>query len=181
MDRPGEGGSASQSVVNWTQGDVKDQFVAGKAAMMINGPWHIPALNESPNLKWAVATFPVNRPGQTVITPLGGEAWTVPITGKIASQRVAAQFVACLNTPEQQLEFARTRFTVPTRTELLPQFAAEVPTMAAFTKQVATARARTGKLGNDWPKAATAIYTAIQLALTDQSSPAEALQRSDES
>ncbi|TQR82613.1 extracellular solute-binding protein [Mycobacterium hodleri] len=174
-------GSASRSVLNWTQGDVKDQFVAGKAAMMLNGPWQFPALDKFPDLKWSVATFPVNRPGQTVTTPLGGEAWTVPITGKPASQRVAAQFVACLNSPEQQMEFARTRFAVPTRTDLLPQFAAEVPSMAAFTKQVATARARTGKLSTSWPKAATAMYTAIQLALTDQSTPAEAFRQADES
>ena len=40
--------SASKSVINWTQGDAKDQFVAGKAAMMVNGPWQIPALQ---NLK----------------------------------------------------------------------------------------------------------------------------------
>lgn len=37
-------GSMSKSVVNWTQADVNDQFMAGKAAMMINGPWQIPGL-----------------------------------------------------------------------------------------------------------------------------------------
>ena len=39
-------GSASKSVVNWKQADVNDQFIAGKAAMMLNGPWQIPALDE---------------------------------------------------------------------------------------------------------------------------------------
>ena len=32
--------------------------------------------------------------------------------------------------------------------------------MAAFSELVQTARARTGELGADWPKAATKIYTA---------------------
>jgi multiple sugar transport system substrate-binding protein len=49
--------------------------------------------------------------------------------------------------------------------------------MAAFTEQVANARSRTGKLGEDWPKAATEIYTAIQLALTGQATPAEAFKQ----
>ena len=31
-------GSASKSVVTWSQGDVADQFKAGRAAMMLNGP-----------------------------------------------------------------------------------------------------------------------------------------------
>ena len=39
-------GSVSKSVVNWKQSDVNDQFIAGKAAMMLNGPWQIPALTE---------------------------------------------------------------------------------------------------------------------------------------
>ena len=37
-------GSVSKSAVNWKQTDVNDQFIAGKAAMMLNGPWQIPAL-----------------------------------------------------------------------------------------------------------------------------------------
>ena len=39
-------GSASKSVLNWTQADVNDQFKAGNAAMMINGPWQFPVLND---------------------------------------------------------------------------------------------------------------------------------------
>ena len=64
---------------------------------------------------------------------------------------------------------------VPTRTALAAQYATEVPEMKAFTEQVATARARTGKLGDKWPDAAKTIYTAVQLVLTDQAAPAEAV------
>lgn len=169
-----ESGSASKSVINWTQGDVKDQFVAGKAAMMVNGPWNIPSLNETPEVKWDVVQFPVNEVGQTPIAPLGGEAWTVPVTGNEASQKKAAEFVECLNSDENQLAWAKARFTVPTKTALSDQYVAEVPSMKAFTEQVANARARTGKLGPDWPDAATVIYEAIQLALTGQAPASEA-------
>jgi multiple sugar transport system substrate-binding protein len=170
-------GSASKSVVNWAQADVKDQFVAGKAAMMINGPWQIPGLMETPDVKWGVVQVPVNKAGQTPIAPLGGEVWTVPVTGNDARQAEAAKFVACISNDKNQLALAKARYTVPTKTALAEQFVKEVPTMAAFTEQVANARSRTGKLGENWPKAATVIYTAIQLALTGQASVMDAFKQ----
>jgi multiple sugar transport system substrate-binding protein len=168
-------GSASKSVVNWSQGDVADQFIAGKAAMMLNGPWNIPKLRQSEDLDWDVVTFPVNQPGQTPVAPLGGEAWTVPVTGDEAKMTKAAEFVGCLNSDEVELQWAKDRFVVPTKTALAQQYATEVPEMKAFTEQVATARARTGKLGDKWPDAAKTIYTAMQLVLTGQAAPAEAV------
>jgi multiple sugar transport system substrate-binding protein len=62
---PGEDGSASKSVLNWTQADVNDQFKAGKAAMMVNGPWQFPALDEDTEPHYDVVTIPVNKAGQT--------------------------------------------------------------------------------------------------------------------
>ncbi len=168
-------GSASKSVVSWGQGDVADQFIAGKAAMMLNGPWNIPKLEQSKDLKFGVVTFPVNEPGQTPVAPLGGEAWTVPVTGDEAKQKKAAEFVQCLNSDEHQLQWAKDRQVVPTKTALATQFATEVPAMKAFVDQVATARSRTGKLGEQWPDAAKTIYTGVQLVLTGQASPAEAM------
>ena len=146
-------GSASKSVVNWSQADVRDQFAAGKAAMMINGPWQIPSLAKTPEVR------------------------TVPQTGSKAKQAKAAELVECIASDENQLALARERFVVPTRTALGAEYAKAVPEMAAFTEQVANARSRTGKLGKDWPKAATVMYTAIQLSLTDQASPEEAFKR----
>ena len=66
---------------------------------------------------------------------------------------------------------------MPTKTALQDKFVAEQPTMKAFSELVATARARTGELGAEWPKAATKIYTAEQAALTGQASPAKALEQ----
>ncbi|GAA1632729.1 sugar ABC transporter substrate-binding protein [Kribbella alba] len=170
-------GSASKSVINWTQGDVKDQFVAGKAAMMVNGPWNIPSLKETPNVKWDVVQFPVNKAGQTPIAPLGGEAWTVPLNKDQAKQQKAADFVKCLSSDTNELAWAKARFTVPTRTALGPEYVKEVPSMKAFSEQVANARSRTGKLGDKWPDAAKVIYQAIQLALTGQATASDAFKK----
>jgi multiple sugar transport system substrate-binding protein len=37
-------GVMSKEVMNWTPSDELNQFIAGKIAMMVNGPWQIPEL-----------------------------------------------------------------------------------------------------------------------------------------
>ncbi|WP_028278956.1 ABC transporter substrate-binding protein [Arthrobacter sp. H5] len=170
-------GSASDAVINWSQADVKDQFVAGKAAMMVNGPWQIPALQENPDVKWGSVQIPVNEEGQTSVAPLGGEVWTVPVTGDDAKQAKAAEFVECMSNDENQLALAEARYTVPTKTVLAEEYVTLVPEMESFTEQVANARSRTGQLGEAWPEAATVIYNAIQLALTGKATPEEAFEQ----
>ena len=169
-------GSVSSSAINWNQGDLKDQFIAGKAAMMINGPWNIPELKAS-GIEFGSVQVPIREAGQTPIAPLGGEQWTVPVTGDDAKQKVAAAFVECLAGDENQLFLAEKDSKVPTKTALQEEFIAAVPEMASFAEQVASARARTGELGEEWPKAATVIYNAIQLALTGKATPDEAFAR----
>ncbi len=168
-------GSASESVVTWSQADVNDQFIAGNTAMMVNGPWQIPVLSEHPDLHWDVVPIPVPKAGMTAVAPFGGESWTVPNTGKKANQEIAAKIVTCLNSDDNEMTFATGRQTIPTRTSIQTEFASSNPTMATFSKLVQDARARTGKLGSKWPEAATKIYTALGSALVGGMSPEEAL------
>jgi multiple sugar transport system substrate-binding protein len=170
-------GSASKSVLNWTQADVNDQFKAGNAAMMINGPWQFPVLNAEKSLHYDVVPVPAPKAGATVVSPLGGETWTVPQTGNKARQAKAAKIVACLNSDANQMLLAKERQTVPTKASLQAKFVAEQPTMKTFSELVQSARARTGELGAEWPKAATKIYTAEQAALTGQATPQKALEQ----
>ena len=167
-------GSVSKSVVNWKQSDVNDQFIARKAAMMLNGPWQIPSLQRA-KIDFGVVPFPVNKPGQTSVAPLGGEAWTVPVTADDAKMAKAAELVKCMNTDENQMLRAKQGGLVPTKLALAEQYKTEVPDMAGFTDAVANARARTGKLGAKWPETAKVIYTGMQLVLTGQAAPAEAM------
>ncbi|MFB0619587.1 extracellular solute-binding protein [Streptomyces sp. AGS-58] len=170
-------GSVSRSALNWNQADVHDQFAAGKAAMMINGPWRISALKEVRDLHWGIAPLPVRKKGQSVVTPLGGEVWTVPRSASEARQEKAAQVLACLNSPRDSLAVAKAYSTVPSRTSLAAEYAEQTPSMAVFADAVRKARARTSRVGVEWPKVATGIYTAIQSALTGEATPEEALRR----
>jgi multiple sugar transport system substrate-binding protein len=169
--------SVSKSALNWTQADVNDQFKAGKAAMMVNGPWQFPVLDADKSLHYAVVKIPAPAAGKPVVAPLGGETWTVPQTKDKDKQAKAAKVVACLNTDENQLSLAQQNQTIPTKTALLAKFASSNPNMKGFVEQIPTARARTGELGADWPKAATRIYTGFQAALTGQAPPLQALQQ----
>ena len=170
-------GAASKSVLTWTQGDVADQFKAGKAAMMINGPWQLPGLNSTKGLNYGVVPVPAPAAGKPTVGPLGGETWTVPNTGNKDKEAAAAKIVSCLYSDANQLSLAAQRQTVPTKTSLQTQFIAANPAMKAFSGLVLAARSRTGELGADWPKAATAIYTGIQAALTGEATPLSALQK----
>jgi multiple sugar transport system substrate-binding protein len=170
-------GSVSKSALNWTQADVNDQFKAGKAAMMVNGPWQFPVLDADTALHYAVVKIPAPAAGQPIVAPLGGETWTVPQTGNKDKQTKAAKVVACLNSDDNQVSLAKQNQTIPTKTALLANFSSSNPNMKGFADQIPTARARTGELGADWPKAATKIYTAFQSALTGQADPAKALEQ----
>ncbi|SDN44660.1 carbohydrate ABC transporter substrate-binding protein, CUT1 family [Actinomyces ruminicola] len=168
-------GSASQSVVNWGQGDLGDQFTSGKAAMIVNGPWMTNTFNDS-GINWGVAEIPVPKAGATGVSPLGGELWTVPATGDEARQKKAAELLSVLLGKESILELNTTRFTIPTREEGDADYLAELPDMEPLVTAVNNGRSRTAKLGEAWPKTAEALYNAMQSALTGKAAPLQALQ-----
>jgi multiple sugar transport system substrate-binding protein len=170
-------GSASTSVVNWSQNDVNDQFIAGNAAMMINGPWNMPSLQAAEGLEFASVPLPVPSAGDELVAPLGGETFTVPNTDDPEKMAAAGDFVACVTSDENQLTMATGRGAVPSDSEMAEQAAADNPLVASFVETVQSARARTALLGEDWPEAATQIYTAVQLALTGSATPQEALEQ----
>ncbi|MGT2425083.1 sugar ABC transporter substrate-binding protein [Amnibacterium kyonggiense] len=169
-------GSMSKSSITWAQADVDNQFIAGKAAMMINGPWQLPSLNATKGLEFDSVPIPT-RTGSAPIAPLGGEAFTVPQTGNKDTMKLAGKFVGCLASAKMQSTIAGVTGNVPTNETVAAQWATSHPQVASFVTTVKTARARTGELGPDWPKAATKIYTAVQLALTGKASPTAALQQ----
>jgi len=106
--------------------------------MMINGPWQFPVLDEKKSLRYGVVQIPVPKAGGTPVVPLGGEAWTVPQTGNAQRQVKAAKVLACLNSDKNQLPLATQRQTVPTKTTLMDQFAAQQPSMKALSHRCVT-------------------------------------------
>ncbi|MGY0071569.1 ABC transporter substrate-binding protein [Streptomyces sp. QTS137] len=172
-------GSLSRSTVNWTQADVNDQFMAGNAAMMINGPWQVETLNTDESLDWGLAQIPVPQAGDTSVGPLGGAVLTVPETGDEDRERTAGRIVACLAGEKEQLTYALNSWMVPANEKAAAVWRDRVPELDALADQVAEARSRTGKLGAGWSSASLALQSAFQSALTGQSSEA-ALKRAQQ-
>ncbi|WP_103062278.1 sugar ABC transporter substrate-binding protein [Actinomyces qiguomingii] len=173
VDLVGEG-SASQSVLNWGQGDLGEQFTSGKAAMIVNGPWMTNTFNDS-GINWGVAEIPVPKAGDTAVSPLGGELWTVPLTGDQARQKKAAELLAVLLGEDSLLELNTSRYTIPTRQAADADYLAALPDMEPLVTAVNNGRSRTAQLGEAWPKTAEALYNAMQSALTGKATPLEAL------
>jgi multiple sugar transport system substrate-binding protein len=167
-------GSASKSVVSWTQGDVNDQFAAGKAAMEINGPWNIGPLDKLQNIHYGIAPIPVPAAGKTIVAPLGGEMWTVPQTTP-AQEAAAAKVVTCMNSPANQLAYNTDVVQVPTREDVAAQYGQSYPPIQSFITEVSTAMSRTAEVGPLYPTVQTALETAIQAAITGAASPSSAL------
>lgn len=170
-----DAGSMSQSVVTWSQGDVADQFAAGNAAMMVNGPWNLGTLEAVDGLEYDIVPIPAPTSGADVVSPFGGEGWVIPRTGDDARTALAAEFVQCLTGEAAVTAAAVGTHTVPTDPALAPAVVEQVPQLASFAEQVPNLRARTGQLGPDWPGQATAIYEAVQNALVGGMTPQDAL------
>ncbi|MFI1092621.1 extracellular solute-binding protein [Streptomyces sp. NPDC020917] len=167
-------GHASKSVVTWTQADVNDQFMAGNAAMMINGPWQLPTLNAKKGLHFGIVPIPVPDASAKPVTPLGGEVWTVGRSNP-GREAKAVAVVKCLLSKDKSAQWSKDAGYIPSNQEAAAQLAASQPQMAAFVQEIATAQARTTELGAAYPKVSQALADAIQAALAGSASPQSAL------
>lgn len=172
-------GSLSKSTVNWTQADVNDQFMAGNAAMMINGPWQVETLNSKKGLNWGIAQIPVPEAGDDSVGPLGGGVLTVPNTGDSEREKMSAKIIGCMSSEQEQITYAINSWMVPANEKAAAVWRTKAPELAALADQVATARSRTAKLGAQWSSVSLALQSAFQSALTGESSGA-ALKRAQQ-
>ncbi|HVV20767.1 MAG TPA: sugar ABC transporter substrate-binding protein [Pseudonocardiaceae bacterium] len=173
-------GSASKSVVNWNQNDVTDQFTSGNAAMMINGSWTLPTLDESKSLHYGVIPVPTPQAGGKPVVALGGEVGAIPATGS-ATQTAAGKVLSCILSEDNMLSWDAGHDYIPSRQSTATVFAQKYPNLRSFVNEVQTARSRTAQLGTKYPKVSTALATAIQSSLTGQQSAQAALTQAQQS
>jgi multiple sugar transport system substrate-binding protein len=165
-------GSVSKSVVTWAIDDARDQFVAGRAAMMIGGSWLLPQLDEHPDLKYGVVPVPTPKAGEQVKVPVGGELWVVSVT---ADKEAVKKVLDCLSSPDVVLEYAKGRNNIPAVSAVTDAFNEALPRMAPFVDSMGGAVSRTAVLGTDYPKYSAAYSAAMQAALIGEKSPQAAL------
>ena len=114
---------------------MNDQFMAGKAAMMLNGPWQIPALDGGEELNWGVATFPVNKRGPDVGRAAGRRGLDGAGDRRRGQAGQGGRVVKCLNSDEDAMQLGQGAARFPTKLALAEQYATEVPEMAGVRRR----------------------------------------------
>jgi multiple sugar transport system substrate-binding protein len=167
-------GSASKDCLNWSQTPAAStQFIDGKAAMMVNGPWNFSALNQAKMFygkQFGIVPVPVRTAGQKVIVPLGGEDWMISKSGDSATQQMAFEYVKGMQTPAMQLKMAKLFGYIPGKIAVAKVYLKQAgPQWKVYVNQTLNAHPRTLGLGVKYPKISQEVWTAIQAALSGKS------------
>ena len=160
-------GVMSKECINWTQGDVMNQFIAGNVAMMENGPWQIPTMqSEAPDLNWKVTLIPKDTEYSSV---LGGENYAVINGGNVEG---ALDFLTYA-TSEEQVKFMMDKFGYISADKNIAanQFEADSP-YQPFVEELNYAMPR-GPLA-EWPSVSDAISLAFNQVITGTATPQDA-------
>lgn len=162
-----EEGVMSKECINWTQGDVMNQFISGNVAMMENGPWQIPTMqSEAPDLNWKVTLIPKDSEYSSV---LGGENYAV-INGR--NVEGALDFLTYA-TSEEKVKFLMDKFGYISADKSIAenQFDADSP-YQPFVEELNYAMPR-GPLA-EWPSVSDAISLAFNQVITGTATPEDA-------
>ena len=173
-------GSASKDCLNWSQTPAAStQFIEGKAAMMVNGPWNFPTLNQNKMFygkQFGIVPVPVRVPGQKVIVPLGGEDWMISKSGSSEVQQLAFEYIKGMQTPTMQLKLAKLFGYLPGKIAVAKKYVQQVgPSWKVYVNQTLFAHPRTLGLGVKYPKISQVVWTAIQAALSGSKSVPDSL------
>jgi multiple sugar transport system substrate-binding protein len=168
-------GSASQSSVQWGNSDVGDQILTGKAAMAITSGTQMSKLDEDDALNYSITSIPVPEASDVAVAPIGGEVWTLPRSGDDAREVAAGELLSCIMSDDTQLSLAEERRVVPANPDLDAEYLEKLPQLADYVSVVRDGRSRTAILQGAWPQTNTAIWTAVQSAVTGQASVDQAM------
>lgn len=158
-------GSMSKEVMNWVQSDVLKQFMAGKIAMMFNGPWQVPTLKkDAPDLKWNVALIPKDKQYASV---LGGENWGV-VNGKNVDATV--KFLKYVTQVDVLKSYIGKFGYFPSRKDLAsdPEFTGD-PIYKVFIDELQYAQPRGPH--PKWPELSNAVSQALQEVIAGAKTP----------
>jgi multiple sugar transport system substrate-binding protein len=167
-------GAINKDFTNWNQGQPEAMFAAGKAAMMINGPWFFPTLNSVKGLSYGVVEIPVNTPGQNVVGPIGGEVWTIPKSNP-TSEKAAYELLNYMAKPSVDASLATASGDIPTVKAAIPTWQKTAsPLYAPLLAELKHGFVRTSTLGVLYPRVETAVGNGIVSALIGKQTPAAA-------
>ena len=162
-----DAGSMSKEVINWTQGDVMNQFISGNIAMMVNGPWQVPTMREqAPDLNWDVALLPKDA---EYASCLGGENFGV-IDGDNVD--AALDFLQFATSKDEVASYIDDFGYIAARKDVAEGQFTDDETMQKFTEEMQYAQPRGPHA--QWPEISDALSLAVNESITGTSTPADA-------
>lgn len=165
-------GSWTKEVVNWTQSDVNNNFMAGNLAMQQNGPWQIPGIEaNAPELNYGVTTLPKRDADSGQATSiLGGENMGAVNKDDMSG---AIAFIKYYDQTEVMIDAMKKYGSFPPKTEAAKDaYWTEDPIQAAFITQLETSIPRGPSAS--WPSYSSAIQTGFQEVMTSAKTPEQA-------
>ena len=167
-------GSMSEAVTNYTQEDARTQFITGKSAMMINGPWELATLTKDAQFDWDVAPLPKDK---RAATSMGGE--NVVVMNGAKQSDAAVKLAKYLTSAEGAKIYCDGSGQLSSRPDLQGKLKlSNDPKLKVFEDQLQYAHARA--YGKDYPKISEAIQLSMQEALTGASTPEAAAKKAAE-
>jgi len=164
-------GSMSEAVSNYTQEDARTQFITGKSAMMINGPWELSTLTKDAQFDWDVAPLPKDK---RAATSMGGE--NVVVMNGAKQSDAAVKLAKYLTSAEGAKIYCDGSGQLSSRPDLQGKLKlSNDAKLKVFESQLADAHARA--YGKDYPKISEAIQLSMQEALTGASTPEAAAKK----
>lgn len=167
-----EEGSWTKEVVNWTQSDVNNNFMAGNIAMQQNGPWQIPGIAaNAPDLNYGVTTLPKrDKDAGQATSILGGENMGVVNQDDMSG---AVAFLKYYDQTDVMVDAMKMYGSFPPKTEAAKDaYWTEDPVQASFITQLETSIPRGPSAS--WPSYSSAIQTGFQEVMTSVKTPEEA-------
>lgn len=159
-----EQGIMSRECVNWSQNDVARKFIAGECAMMENGPWVFPALDEA-GVNYGIAEFPSD---QRTVGVMGGEDIAV-LKGKNVEGSIA--FLEYYSQIDTMLNINLRANSLPPRKDVAKLFLKAKPEYQVILSQMDTCISRTGF--EDWSKLSELLSKGQYEIMTGESTPQE--------
>lgn len=162
-----DSGVMSKECINWTQGDVMNQFISGNVAMMVNGTWQVPILRkEAPDLNWDVTLIPRDV---EYASALGGENYAVIAGG---NEEGALAYLDYATGKEVVIELMAGFGYLSARDDIAEAQFVDDPVTRKFVDQMQYAQPRGPH--QDWPSISEAISLAFNQVITDSKEPADA-------
>lgn len=164
-------GSLSRQSISLTMGDLTNQFIQGKIAMMFNSSMAIESIqNAEPDMEFGVAQIPGDE--QTV-TVAGGEILAVSDN---ENKEAAFEFLRYLSEPQRMKDYIdEFGFLAPVQEIMDQQFRNE-PEKRAFIEMYKNAKVR--EISTTWPKVSLSLADTLKQVLLEDGTVDEILDQS---